>query len=113
MAGQLQIEKYNQESLYDYHSDKLLRQADLYYLKEKFAVKTEYNELETLHSYLLKDILCTDSCEIVKFIDKKVRGVLEDEDIDVVDLKTMQLKHRDIINNYYTTEQFEWETILW
>ena len=112
MSGQVQLKNYNQESLYDYHSDKLLKQADLYYLKEKFALKTEYDELRTIHSYLLKDILCTENCEIINFLNKKLRGALGDENIDIVDLKTMQTKYRDVINNYYTIEQFEWESPL-
>ena len=112
MAGQVQIQKYNQESLYDYHSDKLLKQADLYYLKEKFALKTEYDELKTIHSYLLKDVLCTENCEIITFLNKKLRGALGDENIDIVDLKTMQTRYRDI-NNYYVNEKFSWTDNEW
>ena len=112
MSGQVQIKQYNQESLYDYHSDKLLKQADLYYMQKKFALKTDYNELETIHSYLLQDMLCTDSCEIITFLNKKLRGALGDENIDIVDLKTMQTRYRDI-NNYYVNEKFSWTDNEW
>ena len=112
MSGQVQLKKYDQESLYDYHSEKLLKQADLYYMQNKFALKTEYDELKTIHSYLLQDILCTDECEIINFLNKKLRGALGDENIDIVDLKTMQTKYRDI-NNYYVNEKFSWTDNEW
>ena len=110
MSGQVQIKKYDQESLYDYHSEKLLKQADLYYMQKKFALKTEYDELRTIHSYLLQDALCDDDCEIVNFIYKKLTGQLE-KTRKKKKQKTSKLIEEDnniIINNYYATEQLEW-----
>ena len=53
MAGQQQIKKYNREAILQESSKNLLEQADLYYLKEKFAIKTKYDELKTIHSFML------------------------------------------------------------
>ena len=110
MAGQVQLKKYDQESLYNYYKDKFICQGDKYFMTKKFAIKTDYNELQALHSYILQDILCDDNCEIVNFLKKKLRGALGDENIEIVDLKTLQTKYRDITNNYYHTEQFAWES---
>ena len=77
MAGQLQIKKYNREAILQESSKNLLEQADLYYLKEKFAIKTKYDELKTIHSFMLKETLCTKNCEIKNFLDKKLRATLK------------------------------------
>lgn len=108
MAGQVQIKTLDRESIYQEKSKDLLKQADLYFLKEKFAIETEYNELKTIHSYLIKEILCTEECEIINFLNKKLRGALGDENIKIAELKTLQTKYRDI-NNYYYTQPFSWE----
>lgn len=112
MAGQIQIETLDQQSLYENFAQEELKQADNYYLFEKFRIGKGMNETKTLHSYLYKNMLCNDNCEITKFIDKQLRGALTDENIEVVDLKTMQTKYRDI-NNYYYTQPFSWENANW
>ena len=108
MAGQVQILEINKDSLFEKFSNTLLKQADLLYLKEKFAIKTKYDELKTIHSFMLKETLCTKNCEIKNFLDKKLRGALTEDNIDIVDLKTLQTKYRDV-NNYYYSEPFSWE----
>ena len=111
MSGQVQLKKYDQDSLYNYHSEKVLKQADLYYMQNKFALKTEYDELKTIHSYLLQDALCEDDCEVVNFIYKRLTGQLE-KSRKKKKQKTSKLIEEDnniIINNYYSTEQFEYE----
>ena len=113
MAGQQQIKKYNREAILQESSKNLLEQADLYYLKEKFAIKTKYDELKTIHNFMLKETLCTKNCEIKNFLDKKLRGALTEDNIDIVDLKTLQTKYRDINNYYYYSEPFTWTKNDW
>jgi len=43
----------------------------------------------------------------LKFLNKKLRGALGDENIDIVDLRTMQTKYRDINNYYYSSANYE------
>jgi hypothetical protein len=112
MSGQIQIETLDQESLHTDFYNEELKQANNYYLFEKFRIGKGMDEVKTLHSYLYKNMLCNDNCEVAKFIDKQIRGALTDENVDVVDLKTMQTKYRDI-NNYYYTQPFEWTESTW
>lgn len=107
MAGQHNIFDNNQENLFNKHNKSLMNQVDLWYINDKFAIKTEYKEEKALHEYLLKEMYKTDDCEVIDFLNKKLRGALGDEDIDIVSLKTMQTKYRDINNYYYSAANYE------
>ena len=78
-------------------------------MQEHFAIKTNYNETEALQAYLYTDLYSTSlkDCELYDFVDKSIRGALGDENIDIVDLKTMQVKYRDINNYYYSAANYE------
>ena len=111
MAGQQNIFEYDKQALFNKHNESLINQVDLWYINDKFAIKTEYKEEKALQDYLLKEMFTTKNCEIIDFLNKKLRGALGDENIDIVNLKTMQTKYRDINNYYYsaaTYEKVEW-----
>lgn len=109
--SQQQINRISAKTYLESANCTLLREADLYYLEDNFILETKYNRHKFLHAQLYKEALCTDDCEVLNWVDKKIRGALECEDIQVVDLKSLQTKKRDItINNYYN--QY-WSTIEW
>ena len=109
MAGQVQIKDYNALTLLDKYQKKLECQVKNWYMQEHFAVKTNYNETEALQAYLYIDLYTNSlsNCELYKFVDKGIRGALGDENINIVDLKTMQTKYRDINNYFYTAANYE------
>jgi len=107
MAGQHQIYNTNRNTLFNKHNKLLMNQVDLEYLSDKFAVKTEYKETDLIHNYLLKELYETKNCEVLDFLNKKLNGALGDENIDIVNLKSMQIKYRDINNYYYTAANYE------
>ena len=107
MAGQDNIFSNDQQALFNKYNDSLINQVDLWYINDKFAVKTEYKEEKALKDYLLKEMFATKNCEIIDFLNKKLRGALGDENIDIVNLKTMQTKYRDINNYYYSAATYE------
>ena len=111
--SQQQINRISAKKYLERANSTLIREADLYYLEEIFMLETKYNKDKFLHAQLYKDILCTDDCEVLNWVDKKIRGALECEDIEVVDLKSLQTNKRDItINNYYNLEN-DWTNISW
>ena len=107
MAGQGNIFKNNRQTLFNKHNKSLMNQVELWYINDKFAIETEYKEEKALHEYLLKEMYKTDNCEVIDFLNKKLRGALGDENIDIVNLKTMQTKYRDINNYYYSAATYE------
>ena len=107
MVGQENIFEYNKKTLFNKHNKSLINQVDLWYINDKFAIKTEYKEEKALQDYLLKEMFATKNCEIIDFLNKKLRGALGDENIDIVNLKTMQTKYRDINNYYYSAANYE------
>ena len=109
--SQQQINRISAKKYLERANSTLLREADLYYLEEIFMLETKYNKDKFLHAQLYKDILCTDDCEVLNWVDRKIRGALKCTDIEIVDLKSLQTKKRDItINNYYNQD---WSTIEW
>lgn len=102
MAGKQQILDYDRQSIFEEHNKKLISEVKKWYIKDKFNIETNYNENEAIMSFLLKDAYSFHSCELLKFIDKKLKGILEEDSIDIVNLRTMQIKYRDINNYYYT-----------
>ena len=107
MAGRDNIFKNDRQTLFNKHNDSLINQVDLWYINDKFTIKTEYKEEKALQDYLLKKMFAAKNCEIIDFLNKKLRGALGDENIDIVNLKTMQTKYRDINNYYYTAANYE------
>ena len=61
---------------------------------------------------LYKDILCTDDCEVLNWVDRKIRGKLEGK-IKLSKDKKIQPNTPDvIINNYYNLEA-NYEDVQW
>lgn len=110
--SQQQINRLSAGNYLDKAQKTLNKQADLYYLEEHFRIEAKYNRLKFIHAQLYKDILCTDDCEILNWVDKKTRGILEDN-IVIKDLPQLQQEKRDIIiNNYYHTDSV-YENVEW
>lgn len=107
MAGQHNIQENNQQYLFNKYNRLLMNQVDKQFLSDKFAVKKTCKETDIIHNYLLKQMYKTENCEVIDFLNKKLRGALGDENIDVVNLQSMQIKYRDINNYYYTAANYE------
>lgn len=106
MAGQNQIKQYNQETLFNKYNKELMNQVKMWYIEDKFAIKTDYDEYKTLEIFLFKELYATEDCEVKKFLRKKFRGAL-DKNIKIVDLKSLQTEHRDINNYFYSAANYE------
>lgn len=109
--GQESIYHNSQDTLLYKHNKSLLNQVELCYIQNKFAIKNDYNEYKALHDFLLIDIYKTKNSEVVEFLNKKLNGCLGKGTIEVVDLKTLQLKNKELNKYYYvqpTWKKSEW-----
>lgn len=102
MAGQEQIKQYNQYTLLNKHQEKLKTQVKNWYLKEHFALTTEFNEIEAIHSYLFSSVYSTDNCELKKFIDKGIKGLLGKEKIKPI--KLPEVEEQEEVHNHFHVE---------
>ena len=110
--SQQQINKISAETYLEKAQNTLKKQADAYYLKEHFRVGTEYDKNKFILNHLFSEILCTNDCEILNWIDRKIRGKLEG-DIKLSKDKKIEPTNPDIIiNNYYNTEA-KYEEVEW
>jgi len=112
--GTLQVNKITQQSLLYDLEKKSLKQADKMFNYNHFRMGGKVSKSKIKGINLLIETLRNDNCEVQEFFDKKLRGALDDDNIEIVDLKTVQTKYRDITNNYYTTnEPFSWTQNEW
>jgi hypothetical protein len=107
MAGQQSLKKYDREHLYNQYKKSLKKQVDLWYIEDKFAIKTDFNENKALSSYLLSEAYSAKNCETIKFIERKIRGALGDEEVKIVDLESLQTTYGDTYNYYYSAANYE------
>lgn len=110
--SQQQINRLSAEKYLNTAIETLNKQADLYYLEEHFKLDAKYDRQKFIHAQLYKDVLCTDDCEILNWVDRKIRGRLEGK-IKLSKDNKLDLGIPDIIiNNYYNTES-NWDSIDW
>ena len=103
----IQINKITQQSLLDKIEKTSLREADKMYIFNHFRLGEKINDKKINALMLITTVLRNDNCEVTEFLDKKLRGALTENNIEIADLKTVQTKYRDI-NNYYVGEPFQW-----
>lgn len=114
MSGQVQISEINKDSLFDKFNNTLLKQADLLYLKEKFALDVDYSQSKAFHAYLMQEVLCTDNCDIITFLNKKFEG----KDIKLRNKKEenkskIAEEYEQVVNNYYIYNNDVWVETEW
>lgn len=80
MAGQQNFLTLTQENYFDKFEKDLLRYADLLYLNKKFGIGEDVDKDKVRHSQLFYNILCTDECELIEWVSKKINGDLENID---------------------------------
>lgn len=114
MAGQQQLLKYNQDTLYQKVITEMLKQVDLKYANEHFRIGEKMDKTKFKHSQLFEEVLCTDECSLVNWIDRKIKGELEKTKVkrknDFVEI----VEDNNIyINNYYYNLENNWKDVEW
>lgn len=112
--SQQQVNKISPKKYLSVAQEMLIKQATAYYIQEHFKVSSSYDRHKFLFYSLYTDILCTEDCEIINWVDKKIRGKL-DKSIKIADSNITLSSTPDIItNNYYTTNiEANYETVEW
>ena len=109
----IEIKKYNRLSMLQEHESSLLKQADAWYLQKHFRIEKGFNQSSMMKSLILKEVLGNTNCGVVNFLNKKIRGALGDENLQIADLNTLETQYRDINNYYYNTTNNEWDLTEW
>lgn len=77
MSGQQNFLNLSQENYFDKFEQDLLNQADLLYLNKKFGIGKDVDKDKLRHSQMFHNILCTNECELIDWVWKKINGDLE------------------------------------
>jgi len=99
---------------YKKHRDILLDLCDKEYINSHFLLGEKVNKKEQIFSTVMLELLCTENCELLKFIDDKLQGKQEGK-------RTSTLEEVDIDNGgnvtYNITQnintKMEWEDTKW
>ena len=113
MPGQQNFLTLTQQNYFDKFEKDLLKQADLLYLNKKFGMGEEVDMDKVRHSQMLHNILCTNECELIDWVNKKITGQIEDCNTSVK-LDILCGTHPNINNLTNTVEEHcEWSKVEW
>ena len=59
---------------YKKHRENILYLADKEYMYSHFFIGEKVNKKEQIFSNIMLEILCTDNCELLQFLDDKLQG---------------------------------------
>lgn len=113
--GQQSLTIPNRLSIVKNSNSKLLKYAQDGYINEHYKVGCEANKDKVRHHQLLAEILCTDNCELIDWIFKKINGALTDKDkaIGEVQLSNLKLDFNIFNINNNIIEQLNWDKVEW
>jgi hypothetical protein len=113
MAGQQNLLNLTQENYYDNFETAILKQADLHYLVKKFGIGEDIDRDRLRHDQMFYNILCTDECELIDWVNKKITGQINKCDTSIK-VKNIFGEFPNISNiSDSADEQCEWSTIEW
>lgn len=84
------IIKKSKERYYEEFDKKAQCNADHYFMYNNFRIGEDMNYMEALFYNKLKKLMCTDNCELVDWIKKKLEGKLEECGVKKTKEKSLQ-----------------------
>lgn len=72
MSGTQSILYQNKETLFSEFEDRLICQTEEMYTNEKFLIGKPVEDEELWHTLAFYRLLCTDSCEMTNYINRKI-----------------------------------------
>lgn len=96
---------------------KLLDAGDKFTMHKRFMVGTGINIDRMMHIKSFHKLLCTDNCELIDFINKKIKGEIKDCDMKgKLKISDLYKKYEEVNGGCSITEACSgcnWEVIEW
>jgi hypothetical protein len=113
MAGQQNFLILTQENYFDKFELDLLKKADSYYLTKKFGIGEGVDKDKLRHSQMFYNILCTDECELIDWVNKKITGQIEGCST-TIKMDSLCGIHPNINNITCAVDEYcEWSKVEW
>lgn len=88
----------NRQNYLEKSEDMLLSMSEAYFNKKRFLLGSGVDKDKLIFYMQINEALCTKNCEMIKFIDDKIKGKLKKECRTSKDVKCCDTR---IIPNYY------------
>jgi len=113
----MSIYSLENQSAFNYfakHREFILQFSDRKYIRSHFLVGEKQNEEEEKFSHVMYGFLCTKNCELINYIDKKLRGKLEPVKAKPLNIIETDNGRGDVYNiTQIIGEGMEWEDTQW
>lgn len=106
---------YNQTALnyYAKHRQRLLDLSDKEYIYNYFLIGEKINKKEQKFSLVMKELLCTDNCELINYINDKLSGKIGKK-LKPLKLLEGESQEGDTYNvTQIIKENFNWSDTSW
>jgi hypothetical protein len=96
------------------HRENLLNLSDREYVNSHFLLGEKVNKKEQIFSTVMLELLCTNNCELSKFLDDKLQGRQEGkrtstlEEVDIDNGGNVTYNVTQIINNKMNWQETAW-----
>ena len=112
--GQQSLEEISIENYLLEWEDKLMDQANLYYLYTHFKVGKEYSEKKVEFYQMYSEVFYNPNCELAGWIWKKIKGFFENPNYNKNTGEINSMKYTPVQNINNTFNSFcEWKEIQW
>ena len=107
------LEEQTPLKYYKKHREKLLKLSTKEYVNTYFLIGEKVNKKEQMFSTIMLEILCTENCELLKYLDDKLQGRQEAK---VRSLEEVSVDNGGNITYNVTQiikEEFKWNDTQW
>ena len=106
---------YNQTALnyYTKHRQRLLDLSDKEYIYDYFLVGEKINKKEQKFSLVMKELLCTENCELINYVNDKLSGKLDPTTRHLEEVTKTNGGHITYNVTQVIKEQKTWDDASW
>ena len=95
--------------------EKLLSMSNKEYAHAYFLVGKKVNKQEQRFYTIMNELLCTENCELINYINDKINDRLDISENGVLQITPSNVRSPNIIYNITQVikEEMEWESVQW